>query len=58
MSNSLGGLNYHPVSMCPPQKFSKLFNDELTLDNLERIHLSNMCRFLGIQPFGSDAFLR
>jgi len=39
-------------------KFSKLFDDELTLDNLERIHLSNMCKFLGLQSFGSDEFLR
>jgi len=39
-------------------KFSPLFNDQITLDNLERIHLVNMCRFLGIQPFGTDEFLR
>ncbi len=39
-------------------KFAKLFNDELTLDNLERIQLSSLCRFVGIQPFGTDAFLR
>ena len=38
-------------------KFAQLFNDELTLDNLERIHLVNLCRFVGIQPFGTDAFL-
>ena len=38
-------------------RFAQLFNDELTLDNLERIHLVNLCRFVGIQPFGTDAFL-
>jgi LETM1 and EF-hand domain-containing protein 1 len=38
-------------------KFAKLFNDELTLDNLERVHLVNLCRFVGIPPFGTDAFL-
>ena len=38
-------------------KFAQLFNDELTLDNLERIHLVNLCRFVGIQPFGTDTFL-
>ena len=39
-------------------KFAQLFNDELTLDNLERIHLVNLCRFVGITPFGTDEFLR
>jgi len=39
-------------------KFAKLFNDELTLDNLERVHLVNLCRFVGITPFGTDEFLR
>jgi LETM1 and EF-hand domain-containing protein 1 len=39
-------------------KFAKLFNDELTLDNLERVHLTNLCRFIGITPFGTDEFLR
>lgn len=39
-------------------KFAKLFNDELTLDNLERVQLVSLCRFVGIQPFGTDAFLR
>ena len=38
-------------------RFAQLFNDELTLDNLERIHLVNLCRFVGIPPFGTDAFL-
>ena len=39
-------------------KFAKLFNDELTLDNLERVQLVSLCRFVGISPFGTDAFLR
>jgi LETM1-like protein len=38
-------------------RFAQLFNDELTLDNLDRVHLVNLCRFVGIQPFGTDAFL-
>ncbi|CAL8464272.1 g3807 [Coccomyxa elongata] len=46
-----------PVSQYDIVKFAQLFNDELTLDNLERIHLVNLCRFVGIQPFGTDAFL-
>ena len=46
-----------PVSNYELMKFASLFNDELTLDNLERIHLVNLCRFVGISPFGTDAFL-
>lgn len=46
-----------PVSNFEITRFAQLFNDELTLDNLERIHLVNLCRFVGIQPFGTDAFL-
>lgn len=46
-----------PVSQYEIVKFAQLFNDELTLDNLERIHLVNLCRFVGIQPFGTDSFL-
>ncbi len=39
-------------------KFAQLFNDELTLDTLERVHLINLCRFIGVTPFGTDEFLR
>ncbi|KAK9807532.1 hypothetical protein WJX72_001831 [[Myrmecia] bisecta] len=46
-----------PVSNFEIMRFAQLFNDELTLDNLERIHLVNLCRFVGISPFGTDAFL-
>lgn len=68
--------------------FAKLFNDELTLDNISRssfylltkffhllacifsnispvnLHsfdrprLVNMCKYMGISPFGTDAYLR
>ena len=47
-----------PVAPSELLKFAKLFNDELTLDNLERVQLASLCRFVGIQPFGTDAFLR
>lgn len=47
-----------PVDNSELVKFAQLFNDELTLDNLERIHLVNLCRFVGITPFGTDEFLR
>ena len=46
-----------PISNYELMKFTPLFNDELTLDNLERVHLVNLCRFVGISPFGTDAFL-
>lgn len=47
-----------PVSTDELLKFAKLFNDELTLDNLSRDQLVSLCRFVGISPFGTDSFLR
>ncbi|XP_076908153.1 uncharacterized protein LOC143564900 [Bidens hawaiensis] len=38
--------------------FAKLFNDELTLDNISRPRLVNMCKYMGIQPYGTDTYLR
>ncbi|VAI58338.1 unnamed protein product [Triticum turgidum subsp. durum] len=38
--------------------FAKLFNDELTLDNMSRPRLINMCKYMGIRPFGTDHYLR
>lgn len=38
--------------------FAKLFNDELTLDNISRPRLVNMCKYMGIMPFGPDTYLR
>ncbi|KAL9233534.1 hypothetical protein vseg_008518 [Gypsophila vaccaria] len=38
--------------------FAKLFNDELTLDNISRPRVVNMCKYMGITPFGTDAYLR
>ncbi|XP_057417383.1 uncharacterized protein LOC130711686 [Lotus japonicus] len=38
--------------------FAKLFNDELTLDNISRPRLVNMCKYMGISPFGTNAYLR
>ncbi|KAK6914449.1 LETM1-like, ribosome-binding domain, partial [Dillenia turbinata] len=38
--------------------FAKLFNDELTLDNISRSRLLNMCKYMGISPYGTDAYLR
>ncbi|KAG2426023.1 hypothetical protein HYH02_014884 [Chlamydomonas schloesseri] len=39
-------------------KFAQLFNDALTLDNLERVQLVSMAQFVGISPFGTDTYLR
>ncbi|XVF84233.1 hypothetical protein PTKIN_Ptkin17bG0009400 [Pterospermum kingtungense] len=39
-------------------RFAKLFNDELTLDNISRPRLVNMCKYMGISPFGTDAYFR
>ena len=47
-----------PVAPAELLKFAQLFNDELTLDNLERVQLVSLCRFVGISPFGTDSFLR
>lgn len=39
-------------------KYSKFFEDELTLENLSRPQLQAMCRVLDLQPMGMDGFLR
>uniref|UniRef100_A0A8C4NCV7 Leucine zipper-EF-hand containing transmembrane protein 2 n=1 Tax=Eptatretus burgeri TaxID=7764 RepID=A0A8C4NCV7_EPTBU len=38
--------------------FSKLFEDELTLDHLMRPQLMALCRLLELQPVGTNNFLR
>lgn len=47
-----------PVSNVEILSFAKLFNDELTLDNISRPRLINMCKYMGIPPFGTDNYLR
>lgn len=39
-------------------KFSKLFEDELTLDNLSMVQLRALCRLLGISKLGTPELLR
>lgn len=39
-------------------KFSKLFEDEITLDSLSRQQLIALCRVLDIQTLGTTNFLR
>lgn len=38
-------------------QFAKVFNEDVTLNGLQRNQLTAMCRMLGIQPFGTDALL-
>ncbi|CAJ1966775.1 unnamed protein product [Cylindrotheca closterium] len=47
--------------MMPPEviiRYAKYFKDDLTLDNMPRMQLINMCKYMGITPYGSDNFLR
>lgn len=39
-------------------RYAKYFKDELTLDNMPRMQLINMCRYMGIPPYGNDNVLR
>lgn len=39
-------------------RISRMFKDELTLGNISRPQLVTMCQFMGLVPYGSDAFLR
>jgi LETM1 and EF-hand domain-containing protein 1, mitochondrial len=39
-------------------RFARLFKDELTLENTSRAQLVNLCRFMGLAPYGGDNFLR
>jgi LETM1 and EF-hand domain-containing protein 1, mitochondrial len=39
-------------------KVCKLFKDDLTLDNLSRPQLVGMCRYMGLNTFGTDGMLR
>ena len=39
-------------------KFSQLFEDEITLDTMERGQLVALCRLLELTPMGTNNFLR
>ena len=39
-------------------RMSRLFKDELTLDNVSRSQLITMCQFMGLPHYGTDTFLR
>ena len=47
--------------MVPPDaiiQYANYFQDDLTLDNMPRMQLINMCKYMAIPPYGSDSFLR
>jgi len=47
--------------LMPPDvivQYAKYFQDDLTLDNMPRMQLVNMCRYMQLQPYGADSFLR
>ena len=39
-------------------RYANYFKDDLTLDNMPRMQLVNMCKYMSIPPYGSDSFLR
>ena len=39
-------------------RIARLFKDELTLANIGRPQLVSMCQYMGLPPYGADAFLR
>ncbi|KAL7551110.1 hypothetical protein ACHAWF_014310, partial [Thalassiosira exigua] len=39
-------------------EFAKYFKDDLTLDNMGRMQLINMCKYMNIPPYGNDNLLR
>ena len=50
--------NGEPV---PPDiiiRYANYFHDDMTLDNMPRMQLVNLCRYMSIPHYGSDAFLR
>lgn len=46
------------VSNAEIMKFSKLFEDEITLDSLTRSQLIALCRVLDVHTLGTNNFLR
>ena len=47
-----------PISPDVIIRFSKYFADNLTLDHMGRMQLINMCKYMGIPPYGNDNLLR
>lgn len=49
--------SHEPISNQEMIKFSKIFEDEITLDSLSRPQLIALCRVLEIKPLGTSNFL-
>jgi len=47
-----------PISNDKVITIAKLFKDDLTLPNIARPQLVSMCKYMGLQTYGSDDFLR
>ena len=47
-----------PMDNDSVMKIAKHFKDELTLANIHRPQLVSMCQYMGLPPYGADAFLR
>jgi hypothetical protein len=39
-------------------QYATYFQDDMTLDNMPRMQLINMCTYMNIPPYGADSFLR
>ena len=39
-------------------RYANYFQDDLTLDNMPRMQIINMCKYMAIPPYGSESFLR
>ena len=50
--------DHEPISNDSVIRMARLFKDELTLSNIDTPQLVSMCRYMGLQPYGADAFLR
>lgn len=50
--------NGEPVPPDVILRYATYFQDDLTLDNMPRMQLINMCKYMSIPPYGSDSFLR
>ena len=48
----------HPAHKQEIVRFTRYLEDDFTLDNLSREQLIAMCKYMGINPYGTDAFLR
>lgn len=60
--NETEGVQVRSTGETPNQtdvvRVAKLFHDDITLDNLSRSQLVSMCRYMNINAFGTDNFLK